>query len=83
MNKGTLELGIEVRGKMGVPFVTKGKAESNLKVTVEYLFPVKKEKVNHSGNGNSFHGRHLIFSLGLGDFLICSRNSSLIIAFSQ
>jgi len=43
VNKVTLEFGIKVGGKMGVPFVTEGTAESNLKVTVECSFPVKKE----------------------------------------
>jgi hypothetical protein len=43
VNKVTLEFGIKVGGKMGVPFVTEGTAESNLKVTVECSFPQKKE----------------------------------------
>jgi hypothetical protein len=43
VNKVTLEFGIKVGGKMGIPFVTEGTAESNLKVTVECSFPVKKE----------------------------------------
>ena len=43
VNKVTLEFGIKVGGKMEVPFVTEGTAESNLKVTVECSFPVKKE----------------------------------------
>lgn len=43
VNKVTLEFGIKVGGKMGVPFVTEGTAESNLKVTVECSFPAKKE----------------------------------------
>jgi hypothetical protein len=42
VNKVTLEFGIKVGGKMGVPFVTEGTAESNLKVTVECSFPEKK-----------------------------------------
>jgi hypothetical protein len=41
VNKVTLEFGIKVGGKMGIPFVTEGTAESNLKVTVECSFPVK------------------------------------------
>jgi len=41
VDKMTLELWIKVGGKMGVPFVTEGKAESNLKVTVEFSFSVK------------------------------------------
>ncbi|MBD2319729.1 hypothetical protein H6G05_23185 [Pseudanabaena sp. FACHB-1050] len=43
VNKVTLEFGIKVGGKMEVPFVTEGTAESNLKVTVECSFPAKKE----------------------------------------
>jgi hypothetical protein len=43
VNKVTLEFRIKVGGKMGVPFVTEGTAESNLKVTAECSFPVKKE----------------------------------------
>jgi hypothetical protein len=43
VNKVTLEFRIKVGGKMGVPFVTEGTAESNLKVTVECSFPAKKE----------------------------------------
>ena len=42
VNKVTLEFGIKVGGKMGIPFVTEGTAESNLKVTVECSFPEKK-----------------------------------------
>jgi Trypsin-co-occurring domain 1 len=37
MNKVTMELGIKVGGKMGIPFVC-GVAESNLKMMVECLF---------------------------------------------
>ena len=44
VDKVTLEFGIKVGGKMGVPFVTEGTAESNLKVTVECSFPKKIEK---------------------------------------
>jgi len=43
VDKVTLEFGIKVGGKMGVPFVTEGTAESNLKVTVECSFPKKVE----------------------------------------
>ena len=42
VDKVTLEFGIKVGGKMGIPFVTEGTAESNLKVTVECSFPNKK-----------------------------------------
>jgi hypothetical protein len=38
IDKVTLEFGIEVSGEAGVPYVTKGTATSNLKVTVECSF---------------------------------------------
>ena len=39
VDKVTLEFGIKVGGEAGIPFVTKGTAESNLKITVECSFP--------------------------------------------
>jgi hypothetical protein len=39
INKVTLEFGIKVGGKAGIPYVTEGTAESNLKITVECSFP--------------------------------------------
>ncbi len=39
VDKVTLEFGIKVGGKAGIPFVTQGTAESNLKITVECSFP--------------------------------------------
>ncbi|NMG19458.1 CU044_2847 family protein [Brasilonema bromeliae] len=39
VNKVTLEFGIELGGQAGIPYVTKGTAKSNLKVTVECSFP--------------------------------------------
>jgi hypothetical protein len=50
VDKVTLEFGIKVGGKMGVLFETEGTEESNLKVTVECSFPVKKE-VGRSKSG--------------------------------
>lgn len=38
VNKVTLEFGIKVGGEVGIPYVTKGTAESNLKITVECSF---------------------------------------------
>ncbi len=35
----TLEFGIELGGEAGVPYVTKGTAKSNLKITVKCSFP--------------------------------------------
>ncbi|MEH2276552.1 MAG: CU044_2847 family protein [Nostoc sp.] len=43
INKVTLEFGIKVGGEAGIPYVTKGTAESNLKVTVECSFPDQLE----------------------------------------
>lgn len=39
VDKVTLEFGIEVGGEAGIPYVTKGTAKSNLKITVECSFP--------------------------------------------
>jgi len=43
VDKVTLEFGIELGGEAGVPYVTKGTAKSNLKITVECSFPEKTE----------------------------------------
>ncbi|MGK7927643.1 MAG: CU044_2847 family protein [Spirulina sp.] len=39
VEKVTLEFGIELGGEAGIPYVTKGTAKSNLKVTVECSRP--------------------------------------------
>ncbi|ASC69185.1 hypothetical protein XM38_001110 [Halomicronema hongdechloris C2206] len=39
VDKVILEFGIKIGGEAGVPYVTKGTAESNLKITVECSFP--------------------------------------------
>ncbi|MFE4107455.1 CU044_2847 family protein [Almyronema epifaneia] len=39
VDKVTLEFGIEVGGEVGVPYVTKGTADCNLKITVECTLP--------------------------------------------
>lgn len=44
IDKVTLEFGIKVGGEAGVPYITKGTAESNLKITVECSFPDQLEK---------------------------------------
>ncbi len=36
-----LEFGVKLSGEAGIPYITKGSAESNLKVTVECLFPTQ------------------------------------------
>lgn len=41
VDKVTLEFGIRVSGEAGVPYVTKGAAESNLNITVECSFDKK------------------------------------------
>lgn len=43
VDKVTLEFGIEIGGEAGVPYVTKGTAKSNLKITVECSFPDKNQ----------------------------------------
>ena len=42
VDKVTLEFGIKVGGEAGIPYVTRGTAESNLKITVECSFLEKK-----------------------------------------
>lgn len=44
VKKVTLEFGIELGGEAGVPYVTKGTAKSNLKITVECSFPDSTEQ---------------------------------------
>ncbi len=39
VDKVTLEFGIEMGGEAGIPYVTKGTAKSNMKITVECSFP--------------------------------------------
>lgn len=39
VDKVTLEFGVKVAGEGGVPYITKGSAECNLKITVECSFP--------------------------------------------
>lgn len=43
VDKVTLEFGIELGGEAGVPYVTKGTAKSNMKITVECSFSKKDE----------------------------------------
>jgi hypothetical protein len=43
VNKVTLEFGIQIGGETGIPYVTKGTAQSNLKITVECSFPDRPE----------------------------------------
>lgn len=38
ITKVTLEFGLTISGEGGIPFITKGSAESNLKITVECEF---------------------------------------------
>ena len=38
INKVTLEFGVEIGGEMGIPYITKGTAKSNLKIQVECSF---------------------------------------------
>ena len=41
IDKVTLEFGVTVGGEAGVPYVTKGTVESNLKIKVECSYPNK------------------------------------------
>ncbi|NEP79363.1 MAG: hypothetical protein F6K17_01725 [Okeania sp. SIO3C4] len=44
VEKVTLEFGIELGGETGIPYVTKGTAKSNLKVTVQCSLPEQVEE---------------------------------------
>ena len=44
VEKVTLEFGIELGGEAGIPYVTKGTAKSNLKVTVQCSLPEQVEE---------------------------------------
>lgn len=46
VDKVTLKFGIKVAGEAGIPYITKGTAESNLEVTVECSFPSHSELNN-------------------------------------
>jgi len=39
IDRVVLEFGIRVGGETGIPYITKGTAESNLKITVDCSFP--------------------------------------------
>jgi CRISPR/Cas system CMR subunit Cmr6 (Cas7 group RAMP superfamily) len=45
VNKVTLEFGINLQAKAGIPYITTGTATSNLKITVECSFPNQQDKV--------------------------------------
>ena len=53
VDKVTLEFGIELGGEAGVPYVTKGTAKSNLKITVECSFPNTTEQLDVNGKGKA------------------------------
>ena len=42
VNKVTLEFGVNVGGKAGIPYITEGSIGSNIKVTVECTFPTNQ-----------------------------------------
>ncbi|MCL1475133.1 CU044_2847 family protein [Argonema antarcticum] len=46
ITKVTLEFGIKIGGEMGIPYITKGTAESNLKIKVECDFRKSETSVN-------------------------------------
>lgn len=39
VEKVTLKFGVRISGEAGIPYITKGSAESNLEITVECKFP--------------------------------------------
>lgn len=43
INKVTLEFGVEIGGEVGIPYITKGTAKSNLKIQVECSFADDKK----------------------------------------
>ena len=51
VDKVTLEFGIELGGEAGVPYVTKGTAKSNLKITVQCSFPKAEMKGESQNEG--------------------------------
>ncbi|HEY9611108.1 MAG TPA: CU044_2847 family protein [Allocoleopsis sp.] len=51
IDKVTLEFGIELGGEAGVPYVTKGTAKSNLKITVECSFPERTQQQSQPNQG--------------------------------
>ena len=53
VDKVTLEFGIELGGEAGVPYVTKGTAKSNLKITVECSFPEESKQQSQPQSGSS------------------------------
>ena len=46
IDKVTLEFGIKVGGKAGIPYVTEGSADSHLKIVVECSFPNEEKESN-------------------------------------
>ncbi len=44
IDKVTLEFGIKVGGKAGIPYVTEGSADSHLKIVVECSFPKEEDE---------------------------------------
>lgn len=44
VDKVTLEFGIKIGGKTGIPYITEGSGECHLKVTVESSFPPTAEE---------------------------------------
>jgi hypothetical protein len=46
VDKVTLEFGIKLEAKAGIPYITTGTAESNLKITVECSFPNQQNKAS-------------------------------------
>lgn len=49
IDKVTLEFGVKLAGKAGIPYITEGSAESNLKITVECSFREDKSAGTDQG----------------------------------
>ena len=52
IDKLTLKFGIKIAGEAGVPYITKGSAESNLEITVECSFPKNKDPLHSKTDSN-------------------------------
>lgn len=64
VNKVTLEFGIKVAGEVGIPYVTKGTAESNLKITVECTFPEQSSGENSTAKTETTEAKSAVADSG-------------------
>jgi hypothetical protein len=49
----TLEFGVNLSADAGIPYIAKGKAESNLKITVRCTYPQGSQSAEANGNGQA------------------------------